>query len=634
MKRLLSTFAVLALVGTSATTSTAWIKHNQQFNDPKATNETAQDIANKLSDKSINLQLDFWYGKNLSANIAQIREDAVDQSVLNYDEAQYITVADLALPITKAGTYAGNFTVTKDGQTAKPKKNVSLHVVAGTTAAQLANKIKGKDIVISPSTWNVKHVSNQIPLLKNTLVQDGLLKEDEAQYVDSATQQTDFQPLKTHVYSAGTITFKKYGQTATASVYFYPNNLLDYNNFEGENALNWSRITNGLHFNLEFDWQTIADHIFNFNNAAELFNLLFSQVTPLLYNDYDWTPASSWSSIFRSTLLSTFKIVLRNYLQTQIQNIYQQASSAYSSGVGFSLEMDYRTDSHKISNFRALKLKQTSIPKQGQTKVEGDNKSPGEQMSIYLNDQYSQLIDDFHTASGDALYNWLTGKDPAPQSFPYTSQFEIAANSGQTYAGYNVWSQSSLNAIKKALENQNFLSRIKQQAHANSFKKGIKISFLRYKNQEAAWVAPQGSGNNHFDSSKFEGFHEGYKYKTQFKFSSDQLLQLAYSDGKTNIFDSPNNAGKFYDWIGQNWQLKDQFNAFLATLDSKEQQFLKEVFSGTTTQVKGDYSWNSFRQDALAAIDNNTGLDLDVNFQQPHYHADPYAHTWMHLAIG
>ena len=630
MKKLISIFAVLALATTSATTSTAWIQHNQQFKatDSQVSNETAQDIANKLKNKTINLKLDFWYHKNLIYDPNHFRQDIVDSNVLTYEEAQFVIPGNLY--ISKAGDLKDcSFEVTKDKQTVTAN-NITLHVIAGESAADIAKKLQDKDILISPQVWGRKDPEYQIPLLRKTIVENGLLKADEAQYIESANEAEVFNPLKTVTYINGHITFSKYGQKATANIQYEQQNLLDFNNFEGENALNWHYIGGGVNFGLEFDWQTLASHIFNFNNVAELFDLLFLQPTIYNYNIYAWTPVSSWSSLLRNTVLSAFKIAFRNYLQTQIQNIYQQARSAYAGGVGFMLNFNYFTSTHKINDFSALKLKRATMPKEGLNKVEGDNKFPGEQMSVYLNDQYSQLIDDFYTKSGNDLYNWLTGKGQPPQSFPQANQFDIAANSGQTYAGYNVWNQNSLSAIKKALNNTYFLNLIKQEAHANSFKRGIKITFLRYKDKERCWVAPQGSGNNSFDNSKFEGIldKESKEYKTQFILSSDQLLKLSHYNGATNFFDSPDNAGKFYDWLTQQWQMKDKFNAFLNTLSSDHKTLIQNIITGKATILPGGYSWNNFRQDALQGIENKVGVALEIDFQQNTSKTEHY-HTWV-----
>ena len=134
MKRLLSTFAVLALAGTSATTSTAWIKNNQQFNatDPKtAQNETAQDIANKLEGKTINLQFKNWVSQKISDNLYLLQNALVNQGLLTQDEAKYIIGTNVSWRVKKQVKAPGcTFSFFKDGQTATAG-DITLNIYTG-----------------------------------------------------------------------------------------------------------------------------------------------------------------------------------------------------------------------------------------------------------------------------------------------------------------------------------------------------------------------------------------------------------------------------------------------------------------------------------------------------------------------
>ena len=78
MKRIISTFAVLAIVGSSVTTTTAWTQNKHQLSQTSGlgvTNETAQDIANKLNGKTIHLDVAAWNKAKISDNLPLFRNE-------------------------------------------------------------------------------------------------------------------------------------------------------------------------------------------------------------------------------------------------------------------------------------------------------------------------------------------------------------------------------------------------------------------------------------------------------------------------------------------------------------------------------------------------------------------------------
>ena len=591
-----------------------------------------------LNGKTINLDLDFWYNKNIKTYHAQLAQAILEQNILSWDEVQTVTWGDFT--ITKATSYGGCvFTIHgRDGSTATA--TVTLNVTSGETVQQVASKVANKEISISLQMWGGKNTQNQIPLLQKTLVDNGLLKEDEAQYVTKATQDSNFSPFANgSIIHQGVIWFNKYGVETSVKVTYNTLPFLEYNNYEGNNALKWFKeAANSIGFSLELDWQTIAHYIIDLNDPEALFELLFNaDFTPA--NPFAWNPATSWSQIFTSTVLNAFKVAFKNYLKTKIQEIYQEARSAYGSRTALDINFDYDTSSHKLSNLKLVKSKAKIVPKEGQQKVDGNNKSQGQTLNVYLNDQYSQLIYDYYTKSGTDLYNWLTGDKPAPQSFPNTTQFLIGANSGLTYTDQLIWNDSSLNLIKKKLNDPTFLSEVRQLAHANMFKKGIKISFTREgADTEVASVAPQGSGNNHFDSSSFAGTSSkttsNYdKASFNMKFSSEDLLELASSSSDVpNVLEDPNGVKKFYTWLTTNWSKTAELNDFIEQINKGTPSFGKDFNTAITSAVDA-YNWNSFRKQALQAVENNVGINLSISITSKHGATTPSVSKydgWVH----
>lgn len=152
MKRLLSTFAVLALATTTATTSTAWIKHTQQFNADKTKasnkttqNETAQDIANKLEGKTINLPFNEWVGQKIMDNISLFQNDLVNQGLLTQDEAQCVYNGNVTWMVLKQEKAPGcAFLVKKDGQTASAG-DITLNIYTGYKVWNFNNVLYAND---------------------------------------------------------------------------------------------------------------------------------------------------------------------------------------------------------------------------------------------------------------------------------------------------------------------------------------------------------------------------------------------------------------------------------------------------------------------------------------------------------
>ena len=183
MKKLLTSVATIALVGGSVSGTTAWtMNHNINQSNPHASNEseTAQGIAYKLLAKTIDLDPVFWVGRDIADNVAKLRDAIVQQGLLTRDEVQYVSWGHLTL--AKAVVYPNCiFTVRKNGQFALAKR-ITLDVT-GNPAAQIAQKLQGKTINLDLATWYNKKISSNLTLFREDLVKEGLLKQNQAQYV-------------------------------------------------------------------------------------------------------------------------------------------------------------------------------------------------------------------------------------------------------------------------------------------------------------------------------------------------------------------------------------------------------------------------------------------------------------------
>ena len=86
--------------------------------DVNSSGETAQDIANKLEDKSLNLKWGKWKDRDVADYSQKLAELVVSNGFLTEDEAQYITGwSDFT--IDKTGSFEVPLTIEKAGQTVK-----------------------------------------------------------------------------------------------------------------------------------------------------------------------------------------------------------------------------------------------------------------------------------------------------------------------------------------------------------------------------------------------------------------------------------------------------------------------------------------------------------------------------------
>ena len=185
MKKILASLASLVLISSSVASSTAWAQNQHKPTLSSAVgihSETAQEIANKLINKTVRLNLDEWKGKKVMDNIPQFRQDLVDQGLLTKDEAQYVYNGNVKWAVSKVQTAPGCvFLVKKDGQTASAY-NISLAIFQD-TAASIASNLNNKTIKLYPYYWMGRTLQSAQAQFRNVLVQEHILTKNEVQYV-------------------------------------------------------------------------------------------------------------------------------------------------------------------------------------------------------------------------------------------------------------------------------------------------------------------------------------------------------------------------------------------------------------------------------------------------------------------
>lgn len=184
MKKIITSFATISLIGGSLCNVTAW--KNQQTKQAQSItkqnvstkNEDAEDIANKLFNKTIKLDPKFWFNKDIQKYQPQLDAQIVKQGILNQDELKYVSWD--SFKITSAFYYwnKGSFTVTKDGATATG--SVTLNASTGETTSQIAAKLTKSNLQFNYAYWNNKTVNDNLILVRSILVNENILNKYEA----------------------------------------------------------------------------------------------------------------------------------------------------------------------------------------------------------------------------------------------------------------------------------------------------------------------------------------------------------------------------------------------------------------------------------------------------------------------
>ena len=192
------------------------VKADMFFDSSYQLNETAQQIADKIKNKTIQLDPFFWLDQKITDYPKRLREDFVEQGILTYKEAHYISWGPQHFVVNKPVLRPGNIVnVTKNGQTVSAG-NVTIDVrYVSETAQQIADKIESKTIQLETGKWMNRDiaVASAAYMLRTTIMQQGLLTEKELRYV-SWNHLTIKKPI---LYLGVVFNVNKDGQSAEAN---------------------------------------------------------------------------------------------------------------------------------------------------------------------------------------------------------------------------------------------------------------------------------------------------------------------------------------------------------------------------------------------------------------------------------
>ena len=216
MKKLIAITATVALIAGSylnsfwQTQRKSTSNNINQTSNVQTTNEDAEDIANKLFAKTIKIDPNYWLNKDIKNYQKQWNETLVKNGVLSQDETQYVSWNDVNFNYAGWFYNKGQFIVQKDGATAKGYFTIDAD--NGETTQQIATKISAaKNIKFNYNYWNNKQTQNELPVLRNILVNDHILTKVEASVVagvDSTTiKQAGQINLKLNVNDRNTNTY-------------------------------------------------------------------------------------------------------------------------------------------------------------------------------------------------------------------------------------------------------------------------------------------------------------------------------------------------------------------------------------------------------------------------------------------
>ena len=264
MKKILTSFATLIITTGTVANSTAFVKHTIN----NTSNEDAEDIANKLWNKTIKIDPNFWLGKDIKTAQAQFNAIVVKEKILTQNEVKYVSWDDLKINAARWYNNGAHFSVKKDGAvcTGTDKADASINE----TPAQIAAKINNKDINLNLSWWNNKPVNPNLTELKNIITNEKLLTKAEASLITKITKPIT---IKGAGYTPVTFVFNNGKTTATA------NNHLRINN-DGKNASQIAGEINNKYFGLKTDsvgqyadsdyitknWENLLTYNYGINN--------------------------------------------------------------------------------------------------------------------------------------------------------------------------------------------------------------------------------------------------------------------------------------------------------------------------------------------------------------------------------
>ena len=227
MKKLMLTLATVALTGGSLINTnfeanktnqrSKNIKNTSKF-DLQATNEDAEDIANKLWNKTIKIDPNAFLNKNIKTAQEQFNAVVVKEKILTQDEVQYVSWDDLTINAARWYKNQAHFSVKKDGAICTGTDTVDASI--NETTAQIAAKLNNKDINLNLSYWNNKQITPHLNEIKNIIGNEKLLTKAEASLI---TQTTNPVTIKGWSYVPVSFVFDDGKTTTVANSHFSVN---------------------------------------------------------------------------------------------------------------------------------------------------------------------------------------------------------------------------------------------------------------------------------------------------------------------------------------------------------------------------------------------------------------------------
>lgn len=289
MKKLMLTLATVALTSGSLINTNLWANKTVQntqnvkttaHSNFQTTNEDAEDIANKLWQQSIQLDPNFWFGKNIKNYQNQLNAQIVKQGILTADEVKYVSWKEFTVATAVFYWNKGDFTVSKDG--AVCTGNVTLNASTGETTQQIATKLEKANIQFNYDYWNKKNVSSYLTVIRNILVNEKVLTKYEASNIigflnPTTITKTGKTPINFNVNDDNTQTY------ATANV-----NVVN-------DGLSAPAIANKLHTNGEYcdggAWSQNDTYFLKSNTTGQYADsaLVKQNLQNILKYDRGWT---------------------------------------------------------------------------------------------------------------------------------------------------------------------------------------------------------------------------------------------------------------------------------------------------------------------------------------------------------
>ena len=234
--------------------------------------EDVEDIANKLWNKSIKLDPNFWFNKDIKNYQSQLDAAISKQGILNQTELQYVSWGDFTISAAQYFVNKGAFTVQKDGATATG--TATLNATTGETPQQIATKIAKAQTKFNFNYWDHKNLQATLGGVKSVLINEKILDQFEASNITKITN-----PVTVTKAGALAVTFEINDGKTTTDVTTKLNIVND-----GQSAI---QLATDLDDSYQFALKTSSYGYFA-DDPAELKNF-----RDILFNNNNWNRADT-----------------------------------------------------------------------------------------------------------------------------------------------------------------------------------------------------------------------------------------------------------------------------------------------------------------------------------------------------